>query len=136
MSGTFGYELNPALLSAEEKAEIRTQLAKYREHQELIRVATKYPNIAKDYFYNRKHQTVDLIKLNGSIELAPIVGLSEVIVDIVETGSTLRENGLTVLEEVCPLSARMIVNPVSMRLENKRIKELLMNMRTILKGEE
>ena len=57
-------------------------------------MATKYPNIAKDYFYNRKYQTVEIIKLNGSIELAPIVGLSEVIVDIVETGSTLRENGL------------------------------------------
>ena len=106
------------------------------KHHEQIRVATKYPHIAKDYFYNTRHQTVEIIKLNGSIELAPIVGLSEVIVDIVETGSTLRENGLTVLEEVCPLSARMIVNPVSMRLENKRIKELLMNMRTILKGEE
>lgn len=106
------------------------------DNHELIRVATKYPAIAKDYFYNTRHQTVEIIKLNGSIELAPIVGLSEVIVDIVETGSTLRENGLTVLEEVCPLSARMIVNPVSMRLENKRIKELLMNMRTILKGEE
>ena len=56
-----------------------------------IRVATKYPNIAKDYFYNKKNQTVEIIKLNGSIELAPIVGLSEVICDIVETGSTLRE---------------------------------------------
>lgn len=67
---------------------------------QLIRVATKYPNIAKDYFYNKKHQTVEIIKLNGSIELAPIVGLSEVIVDIVETGSTLRENGLKILEEV------------------------------------
>ena len=65
------------------------------QHNQQIRVATKYPNIAKDYFYNRKHQTVEMIKLNGSIELAPIVGLSEVIVDIVETGSTLRENGLT-----------------------------------------
>ena len=70
------------------------------ENNQLIRVATKYPNIAKDYFFNRKHQTVDLIKLNGSIELAPIVGLSEVIEDIVETGSTLKENGLKVLEEV------------------------------------
>lgn len=94
------------------------------KHHELIRVATKYPNIAKDYFYNVKHQTVEIIKLNGSIELAPIVGLSEVICDIVETGSTLRENGLTVLEEVCPLSARMIVNPVSMRMESERIKDL------------
>ena len=54
-------------------------------------MATKYPHIAKDYFYNQKHQTVEIIKLNGSIELAPIVGLSEVIVDIVETGSTLKE---------------------------------------------
>ena len=66
------------------------------QHHELIRVATKYPRIAKDYFYNKKHQTVEIIKLNGSIELAPIDGLYEVIVDIVETGSTLRENGLGV----------------------------------------
>ena len=100
------------------------------QHHELIRVATQYPNIAKDYLYNKKHQTVEIIKLNGSIELAPIVGLSEVIVDIVETGSTLRENGLEVLEEVCPLSARMIVNPVSMRMESERIKNLLMKLRT------
>ena len=100
------------------------------QHHEQIRVATKYPKIAKDYFYNKKHQTVEIIKLNGSIELAPIVGLSEVIVDIVETGSTLRENGLEVLEEVCPLSARMIVNPVSMRMESERIKNLLMKLRT------
>ena len=99
------------------------------KHHELIRVATKYPNIAKDYFYNKKYQTVEIIKLNGSIELAPIVGLSEVIVDIVETGSTLKENGLEVLEEVCPLSARMIVNPVSMRMESERIKTLLMKLR-------
>ena len=100
--------------------------------RELIRVATKYPNIAKDYFYNKRHQTVEIIKLNGSIELAPLVGLSEVIVDIVETGSTLKENGLVVLEEVCPLSARMVVNPVSMRMENERIKDLLTKLRTIL----
>ena len=99
------------------------------QHHELIRVATKYPNIAKDYFYNTKHQTVEIIKLNGSIELAPIVGLSEVIVDIVETGATLRENGLEVMEEVCPLSARMIVNPVSMRMESARIKDLLTRLR-------
>lgn len=102
------------------------------QHRELIRVATKYPNIAKDYFYNKKHQTVEIIKLNGSIELAPLVGLSEVIVDIVETGSTLRANGLDVLEEVCPLSARMIVNPVSMRMENERIKDLLTKLRSVL----
>ena len=99
--------------------------AELLKHHEMIRVATKYPHIAKDYFYNRKHQTVDIIKLNGSIELAPIVGLSEVIVDIVETGSTLKENGLKVLEEVCPLSARMIVNQVSMKMEAARISALI-----------
>lgn len=104
----------------------------YLRHHELIRVATKYPNIAKDYFYNVKHQTVEIIKLNGSIELAPIVGLSEVICDIVETGSTLRENGLSVLEEVCPLSARMIVNPVSMRMESDRIKDLIQRLRAVI----
>ena len=102
------------------------------EHREVIRVATKYPQIAKDYFYNKKHQTVEIIKMNGSIELAPIVGLSEVIVDIVETGSTLKETGLTVLEEVCPLSARMIVNPVSMRMEDDRIRELIGKIRNLL----
>lgn len=104
------------------------------KHRELIRVATKYPHIAKDYFYNKKHQTVEIIKMNGSIELAPIVGLSEVIVDIVETGSTLKENGLMVLEEVCPLSARMIVNPVSIRMENERIKKLITDLRTLLQN--
>ena len=101
-------------------------------HHERIRVASKYPNIAKDYFFNRKHQTVDIIKLNGSVELGPIVQLSDVIVDIVETGSTLRENGLTVLEEICPLSARMIVNPVSMQLKNDRIKEIVEQLKEIL----
>ena len=99
------------------------------KHHEMIRVASKYPNIAKDYFYNKKHQTVDIIKLNGSVELGPIVGLSDVIVDIVETGSTLRENGLEVLEEVCPLSARMIVNQVSMQMQPERIKSLIKNLR-------
>lgn len=101
-------------------------------HGQLIRVATKYPNIAKDYFYNKKHQTVEIIKLNGSIELAPIVGLSEVIVDIVETGSTLRENGLDVLEEICPLSARMVVNQVSMKMENERIMKLIRDLKEVL----
>lgn len=98
-------------------------------HHEMIRVATKYPHIAKDYFYNKKQQTVDIIKLNGSIELAPIVGLSDVIVDIVETGSTLKENGLVVLEEICPLSARMIVNQVSMRMESERINKLISSIK-------
>lgn len=102
------------------------------QHGELIRVATKYPGIAKDYFYNKKHQTVEIIKLNGSIELAPIVGLSEVIVDIVETGSTLKENGLEVLEEICTLSARMVVNQVSMKMEQERINKLITDLREVL----
>ena len=105
------------------------------QHHERIRVATKYPLIAKDYFYNKKHQTVDIIKLNGSVELGPIVGLSDVIVDIVETGSTLRENGLEVLEEVCPLSARMIVNQVSMKMKYERINKLIHDMKKLVKAE-
>lgn len=96
---------------------------------QMIRVATKYPKIAKDYFFNKKHQTVEIIKLNGSIELAPIVGLSEVIVDIVETGATLRENGLEVLEEILPLSARMVVNQVSMKMEHERIEAIIEKLR-------
>lgn len=96
---------------------------------QMIRVATKYPKIAKDYFFNKKHQTVEIIKLNGSIELAPIVGLSEVIVDIVETGTTLKENGLTVLEEILPLSARMVVNQVSMKMEHERIADIIEKLR-------
>ncbi|MBQ8039379.1 MAG: ATP phosphoribosyltransferase [Lachnospiraceae bacterium] len=99
------------------------------KNHERIRVATKYPNIAQNYFYNVKHQTVDLIKLNGSVELGPLVSLSDVIVDIVETGSTLKENGLNVLEEICPLSARMIVNQVSMQMETKRIRDLIMALK-------
>ena len=100
-------------------------------HHERIRVASKYPIIAKDYFYNKKHQTVDIIKLNGSVELGPIVGLSDVIVDIVETGSTLKENGLEVLEEICPLSARMIVNQVSMQMETERIRTLISQLKEL-----
>ena len=98
----------------------------------MIRVASKYTKIAKDYFYNKKHQTVEIIKLNGSVELAPIVGLSEVIVDIVETGITLKENGLDVLEEVCPLSARMVVNQVSMKMEDERIRQIIADLKKVI----
>ena len=104
-------------------------------HHEQIRVASKYPRIAKNYFYNKKQQTVEIIKLNGTIEMAPIDGLSKVIVDIVETGSKLRENGLQVLEEVCPLSARMIVNPVSMKMENERITKLITELKQVIHKE-
>ena len=106
--------------------------AELLQHHEQIRVATKYPRIAKDYFSEKKNQTVEIIKLNGSIELAPIVGLSEVICDIVETGTTLRENGLTVLEEVCPLSARVVVNQVSMKMENERITKLIRDLKKVI----
>ena len=101
------------------------------QHHELIRVATYYPRIAKDYFYNKKFQTVEIIKLNGSVELAPIVGLSEVIVDIVETGSTLKAKGLTVLEEICDLSARMVVYQVSLKMEQERIRKLIYDLRKL-----
>lgn len=104
------------------------------KHHERIRVASKYPNIAREYFYNKKHQTVDIIKLNGSVELGPLVELSDVIVDIVETGSTLRENGLQVLEEVCPLSARMIANPVSIQMEQARIRDLVGRLKEALEA--
>lgn len=95
----------------------------------MIRAASKYPNIARDYFNNVRHQTVDIIKLNGSVELGPIVGLSDVIVDIVETGSTLRANGLEVLDTVCELSARVIVNQVSMQMKTERIREFISRVR-------
>ncbi|WP_343209029.1 ATP phosphoribosyltransferase [Anaerolentibacter hominis] len=112
------------------------EAAELLRHGELIRVATKYPAIAKDYFYNKKHQTVEIIKLNGSVELAPIVGLSEVIVDIVETGTTLKENGLNVLEDICELSARVVVNEVSMKMEHERISELISRLRSYLAGSQ
>ena len=98
-----------------------------------LRVATKFASIAADY-YAGMGRDVDFIKLNGSIELAPILGLSDVIVDIVETGSTLKENGLKVLEEVCPLSARMIVNQVSMKMEDERIRKLISDLRSVFKN--
>jgi len=89
------------------------------------RVATKYPRIARDYFHIKKGQTIEVIKLNGSVELAPLVGLSDVIVDIVESGKTLAENGLVVFEEICKISARLIVNRVSMKMEKDRIMDIV-----------
>ena len=103
------------------KPEIRDKLNKSND----LRVATKYPNIAKEYFYKKKRQTVEIIKLNGSVELGPIVGIADVIVDIVETGSTLKANGLEVLEEICPVSARVAVNRVSMKIKHERIMEIV-----------
>ena len=89
------------------------------------RVATKYPNIAKQYFEEVKRESVEVIKLNGSVELAPLIGLSEVIVDIVESGRTLKENGLDVLEVIADISARMVVNRVSMKMKAAKIQPLI-----------
>ena len=90
-----------------------------------LKVAWKYTKIAENYFQEQLGQTIELIKLNGSVELAPLVGLSDVIVDIVESGKTLKENGLDVLEEVCPLSAWFVVNKVSMKIHRERIMKIV-----------
>ena len=89
------------------------------------RVATKYARIAKEYFEHKRHENVEIIRLSGSVELAPLIGLSEVIVDVVETGKTLKENGLIVLDEIADISARLIVNRVSMKLKSERINALI-----------
>ena len=90
----------------------------------ITRVATKYPRVAKMY-YNEKGEDIEIIKLNGSIELAPILDLSDVIVDIVESGTTIRENGLSILEEVCDISARLVVNQVSLKTKAEKIQPLI-----------
>ena len=87
------------------------------------KIATKFVNIARDY-YNKKGMDVDIIRIEGSVELAPLLGLADAIVDIVETGVTLKENGLEVIEEVCPLSARLIVNTACMKLRREEVLEL------------
>ena len=96
-----------------------------------LRVATKFVNIARDH-YERRGRDIDIIKLNGSIELAPILGLSDVIVDIVETGTTLRENDLTVIEEFMPISARFIANKASYKFKYAQLTELLNKMKEAL----
>lgn len=98
-----------------------------------LRVASKYTSIANSYFKDVKGQTVELIKLNGSVELAPLVGLSDVIVDIVESGKTLKENGLDVLEDICPLSAWFVVNKVSMKMHTDRIMSIVSKFKEELK---
>ena len=99
-----------------------------------LRVATKFPNIATRYFRSRGRM-IDIIKLNGSIELAPILGLSDVIVDIVETGTTLKENDLTVLEEILPISARLIVNKAAFRFKHERVENLVSALADAPEGE-
>lgn len=98
------------------------------------RIATKYPKIARGFFEG-KGMDVEIIKIEGSVELAPLLGLSDAIVDIVETGATLRENGLEVIEDICPVSARMIVNIPSMKLKKEQIETLTHKIETV-KGAE
>lgn len=95
-------------------------------------VATKYPVTARKYF-REKGESIQVVKLDGSVELAPLVGLSHVIVDLVETGRTLEENGLVILEEICPVSARLVVNRVSLKMENERITKVLKALRQALR---
>jgi len=100
----------------------------------ITRVATKYPEIAKEYFRHKRRESVEVIKLSGSVELAPLVGLSEVIVDLVETGRTLKENGLVILDTIADISARMIVNRVSMKMKSDRINRLIVRLREIIEN--
>jgi len=96
-----------------------------------LRVATKYPNITAKYFSEINRQ-IEVIKLNGSIELAPILGLSDVVVDIVETGSTLKENNLSVFYDIAPSSARLIVNKSSYQFEKDRIESIVSQLRDLI----
>lgn len=91
------------------------------------KIATKYPNVAREYF-RKKGMDIELIKIEGSVELAPIVGLADAIVDIVETGETLKENGLIIVEEICDISARMIVNKASMKTKREEIIKIIEKM--------
>ena len=95
----------------------------------ISRVATKYPEVARRYFRHHRRESVEIIKLSGSIELAPLVGLADVIVDLVETGRTLKENGLVVLDDIADISARLVVNRVSMKMESERIGALIEGIR-------
>lgn len=97
----------------------------------VLRVATKYPEIAKKY-YAARGETIEVIKLNGSVELGPLLGLSDVIMDLVESGRTLKENGLIVLEEVCDISARLAVNRVSLKTKANVITPLLRKIKKIV----
>lgn len=97
------------------------------------KIATKFPGIAREYFEHRKNEVVEIIKLNGSVELAPLAGLSDVIVDIVETGSTLRENGLKIFEVIEDISARLVVNRASLKIKQDRINPVIEALRNRLK---
>ncbi|QEK11910.1 ATP phosphoribosyltransferase [Crassaminicella thermophila] len=100
-----------------------------------LKVATKYPKVSRNYF-NNKGEPIEIIKLNGSVELAPIIGLSDVIVDIVETGKTLKENGLVITEEICQVSARLIVNKVSFKTKSEKIHEIIRGFQCCIRKNE
>ncbi|MBR5388817.1 MAG: ATP phosphoribosyltransferase, partial [Clostridia bacterium] len=105
------------------------------DESKTLRVATKFSNVAKN-FYMAKGRDIDVIRLNGSIEIAPILGLSDVIVDIVETGATLRENNLSVVETICPISARLIANKSASKFKGKIVEEMLENLKKAVDTKE
>ena len=107
----------------------------YDDNQKTLKVATKFVNIAKSY-YASKCRDIDIIKLNGSIEIAPILGLSDVIVDIVETGTTLKENDLDVVETIVPISARLIANKASYKFKTKEIEKIVEEMKAQVKFDD
>ena len=107
---------------------------KYFSNPTSLKISTKYPNIAREFF-SKKGIEVQIIELYGSIELAPLVGLSEFIVDIVETGRTLRENGLVVIEEIAPSSAKLIVNRATYKTKNQKVMDIIEKLEnTLVKG--
>ena len=101
------------------------------ESDKKLKVATKYPNTAKRYFLS-KGIPIEIIKLNGSVELAPIMGLSDVIVDIVETGKTLKENGLDIVDEICQVSARLIINKASLKTKTQEINHIVKGLELLM----
>ncbi|MBQ5746558.1 MAG: ATP phosphoribosyltransferase [Clostridia bacterium] len=107
----------------------------YDDNEKTLKVATKFVNIAKN-FYASRCRDIDIIKLNGSIEIAPILGLSDVIVDIVETGTTLRENDLEVVETVVPISARLISNKASFKFKTEEIEKIVDSMKAQVKTDD
>jgi len=114
------------------REEFRDKYGKVRN----LRVSTKYTNLTKIFFNDVRRKTVEIIKLNGSMELGPIVGLSDVVVDITQTGSTLRQNGLVILDTICETTARLVVNRVSMKMENERINELIGRIKENVNGSD
>src|SRR5690625_2383227 len=100
-----------------------------------IKVASKYTNVAKQFF-EQKGMNVEMIKLNGSVELAPLINLADVIVDIVETGTTLKENGLQVIEDIEPISTRLVVNKASFATKTEKIQQMIKQIETALEESE